>query len=99
MRNPRDLLDWITSRPVHALRRALQVLVLEPPRYRQPGGYDAERYWRDRLVRHGLSLRGAGRERWSEADNVADYGRAAETFLAFCRDERIELAGATVMDV
>jgi SAM-dependent methyltransferase len=79
--------------------RAIQLLIVERRKYARPGGYDAEHYWRDRLGRYGLSLKGPGREGRSEADNVADYREAADRFRRFCRDQGLKLSGAAVMDI
>lgn len=99
MQRLRELLPWVTRRPFQAVARAVQLLVVQRRKYARPGGYDAERYWHDRLDRHGLSLRGPGREGRSEAENAADYREAAERFRKFCREEGLELRGAAVMDI
>jgi SAM-dependent methyltransferase len=75
------------------------LLLIQRRKYARPGGYDAERYWRDRLVQHGTSLKGPGREARSEAENAADYAQAATTFVDFCRRQRVDLSGAAVLEI
>jgi hypothetical protein len=57
----RELLLWFVRHPFRALAKSVQVLVVQPWRYARHAGCDAEHFWRDRLARHGLSLRGPGR--------------------------------------
>lgn len=62
------------------LRRGIDKLLIGPIKYRSRGGYDAERFWDDRLRSYGLSLRGVGHEGLSEAANSEEYAQAAAVF-------------------
>lgn len=99
MRELGELASWLARNPLQALTRVVQLLLLQPRKYAGARGYDAERYWRDRLGEHGASLRGSGREGRSEAENEADYAKARSAFLTFCKDEGLRLAGAAVLEI
>ena len=94
-----ELASWLGRKPFQALTRAVQLFLLQPRKYARGRGYDAERYWHDRLSGHGFSLRGAGREARSEAENRTDYAKARSAFLAFCGGECLQLEGAAVLEV
>jgi len=99
LRGLRELFPWLVRRPIYAVTRAVDLLVVGKRKYARREGYDAAGYWRDRLGGHGLSLRGPGREGRSEAENLADYQEAREQFRRFCGDERIPLKEAAVLDI
>jgi SAM-dependent methyltransferase len=84
---------------VRLVQTAVRRVVLDPLRYRQGQGYDAQRFWGDRFRRHGLSLMGSGLERLSDHDNVAMYAEARARFKEFLREEHVPLAGARVLEI
>jgi len=81
------------------VRRAFFKLVHGPLRYRTPDGYDAERYWRDRLLRYGPLLKGPGHEGLSETENRQQYAQAAATLLDACLHEGVDFQRARVLEV
>lgn len=81
------------------LKRGFSKLVWGPLRYSRGDGYDAERYWADRLGKHGASLRGPGHEGLSEEENRRAYEAAGAAVLAVCQRERIEFARCDVLEV
>ncbi|BCB28359.1 hypothetical protein SKTS_32450 [Sulfurimicrobium lacus] len=85
--------------PVGFIRRALYKTLIAPLKYRTQNGYDAARYWRDRLTRYGMSLKGVGDEGLSEQDNREMYENAAETFLNVCRQEGVNFTSARVLEI
>lgn len=85
--------------PVGFFRRALYKTLIAPMKYRTKGGYDAARYWRDRLAKYGTSLKGVGDEGLSEQKNREMYEDAARTFLGLCRREGIDFATARVLEI
>ncbi|TCV79099.1 methyltransferase family protein [Sulfurirhabdus autotrophica] len=87
------------SDPVGFLRRALYKTLIAPLKYRSKGGYDAARYWQDRFVKHGTSLKGVGDEGLSEHDNQAMYENAAKTFLNICQQEGIDFTTSRVLEI
>jgi 2-polyprenyl-3-methyl-5-hydroxy-6-metoxy-1,4-benzoquinol methylase len=89
----------VLRHPFRAAGNVLRKVILGPLRYRRGGDYDAERYWRDRLGRYGLSLRGAGDEGLSEAENRCLYESALPTLAAVLRRHGVDVAGAAILEV
>jgi SAM-dependent methyltransferase len=94
-----DLLQRLTADPLGFIRRAFFKLVHGPLRYRTEDGYDAERYWRDRLKRYGPLLKGPGDEGLSESDNRRLYDEATATLLDACSREGVDFAQCRVLEV
>ena len=94
-----NTISKIVQDPIGFLGRALYKLFVAPLKYRGRHGYDAGRYWQDRLSRHGLSLRGVGDEGLSEEDNEKMYQEAAQAFLALCQRERIDFPNTRVLEI
>ncbi|HYT80300.1 MAG TPA: class I SAM-dependent methyltransferase [Actinomycetota bacterium] len=94
------IIDRFSAGPVDLVRRLLHKTVIGPIKYRSSsGGYDAERYWRDRLQRYGISLRASGHEGWSEEDNRSGYEIAAQTLIEAERDAGVDLSTARVVEI
>jgi SAM-dependent methyltransferase len=91
--------DRIRGGPVDLLKRAISKTLIEPRRYRSPSGYDAARYWRDRFVRYGPSLRGVGDEGLTEEENRRRYEEAAITLMTRLAELEVSLSTARVLDV
>jgi 2-polyprenyl-3-methyl-5-hydroxy-6-metoxy-1,4-benzoquinol methylase len=85
--------------PMGFLRRAFDKTLVAPLRYRRKGGYDARRYWQDRLDKYGTSLKGVGDEGLSEVDNKVMYEQAALKFLEVCRKEGIDFKQSRVLEI
>ena len=94
-----DLLARFKADPLGFLKRVLWKSILGRWIYRRGPGYDAQRYWEKRFDYYGPSLRAAGDEGFSEAENVERYAEDARTFLLVCEREGIELAGASVLEI
>ncbi len=71
----------------------------EKYRYQSPDGYNAKRYWTDRLSKFGQNLRGVGNRWSSEIENEQMYHRAKKEFLALCRQEGIDFENARILDI
>jgi len=84
--------------PVSTLRRRLK-LHLAPYKYRAGNGYDARRYWADRLAEHGCKLSGVGIDGLDHEENLRMYTEARETFLSLCRAEGVDFKNVRVLDV
>ena len=67
--------------------------------YWLPGGYQAERYWRDRHRRYGFDMRGVGDCGRTHAENLEEYDRAARIFLELCRAHRIQLPHTSMLEI
>ncbi len=86
-------------RPLGLVARGLRKLVVDPFRYRGPGGYDAERYWGDRFSHYRFSLRGSGHEGLSEEENEAAYARARRVLGSAFDALGIDLSTVDVLEV
>lgn len=95
----KNILSKLTSDPVGLLRRAVTKLLVAPIKYRSANGYDAARYWQDRLSKHGRSLKGVGDEGLSEEENLKMYLEAGQVFLTLCKKEGIDLRSAKVLEI
>jgi SAM-dependent methyltransferase len=93
------ILDRLSAGPLDLLKRLVYKKVIGPIRYGAPSGYDAERYWRDRLQRHGSSLRGPGDEGLSEEENQRRYQLAARALAECERMAGIDVATARILDI
>jgi len=85
--------------PFAFLCRAFNKLVVAPFKYRVKGNYDAERYWKDRFSRYGLSLKGVGDEGLSDAENDTMYQEAGRSFLSLCRQRRVDFPTARILEI
>ncbi len=80
--------------PKRALRRAWSTW-----KYRGQDGYDAARFWHDRLKTHGQNLKGVGYTKLSHAENLENYLAAKETFLTYCEQEKVDFKRVRMLDV
>lgn len=85
--------------PFGLMRRGFEKVLVGRLRYGRKGGYDAERYWKDRFTKYGSALRGAGHEGLSEEANAQLYTLAGDRLREFCQAEAIELTGARVVEI
>jgi len=85
--------------PILCMRNAVYKVLIAPRRYKQGEDYDAARYWRDRLSKHGMSLQGVGDEGLSEEQNKEQYEAAAQCFKDICREQGIRFQEVSVAEV
>jgi SAM-dependent methyltransferase len=81
------------------VRRAVGKLLIGPIKYRSPAGYDAKRFWADRLGRYGGALRGVGHEGLSEEENQRTYQEAGRVLLGAVSAAGVDIARARVLDI
>jgi SAM-dependent methyltransferase len=93
------IFDRFSTGPLDLVKRLLHKKVIGPIKYRGPSGYDAERYWRDRLQKYGGSLRGSGDEGLSEEENRRRYEIAARTLIEAEQKAGIDPATARVLEI
>lgn len=74
---------------VSLLLRGLYKITIGRMKYGRRDGYDAKNYWRDRFLRYGDSLKGSGDEGLSVEDNQQMYDEAAEIFVNWWNNERM----------
>lgn len=93
------ILDRFGAGPVDLLRRVLFKTIVGPIKYRSSKGYDADRFWRDRFAKYGISLRGSGDEGLSEERNRRAYQEAASIVVALTSQLVDNVSAARVLDV
>ena len=95
--------DWIARfrrDPVGAVQRGFYKLFVAPFKYARGGDYDAARYWRDRFLRHGTSLKSVGDEGLDEQANAEMYEMASERLIHLIRKHvPPPLSGQRVLEV
>lgn len=94
-----DIFSKLKSNPLGLLHRTFNKLFVAPIKYKGANGYDAARYWQDRLAKHGRSLKGVGDEGLSEEENHKMYLQAGLIFLAMCQKEHVDLPNARVLEI
>ncbi len=77
----------------------LSKLTIQRWKYRRGDGYMAEEYWRDRLRKHGTSLRGVGNEGMSEEDNRLSYESSFKELIDLLESSQVSLAGKKVLEI
>lgn len=95
----REVLSKLRRHPVGTVVRGLQKTVLDRRRYGTGAGYDASRFWSDRFSRYGTSLKAAGDDGLSEAENRAMYAEAARVFTEVCLSEGVDFQNARVLEI
>lgn len=89
----------LRSDPTGTARRAWEKLIAGRFRYARKGDYDASRYWSDRFSKHGTSLRGAGDEGLGQADNEAEYAKAAQIFRGLIASAEIDFGKGNTLEI
>ncbi|HPM75917.1 MAG TPA: class I SAM-dependent methyltransferase [bacterium] len=97
--NRKDVWKKLTTNPIGYARNALRKLVVDPAKYKTGEDYQAESYWRDRFVKHGMSLAGPGDEGLKEEENRLMYLEAADRLFAIIEQNDIDLPTARVLEI
>jgi len=95
----KDYLLKFKKNPINFLKRVFFKTVIGPLKYRSGKGYNAERYWKDRLSQYGRSLKGVGDEGLSEEQNQQMYAEAAKIFSEEYLKEGIDFKNHSVLEV
>jgi SAM-dependent methyltransferase len=74
-------------------------LLSDGGKYESEHGYDARRYWADRLVAHQNSFRGVGNIALSEDENIAQYAGAVEALSSLLRNVGLNPSRKNVLDI
>ncbi|MBE3068940.1 MAG: class I SAM-dependent methyltransferase [Planctomycetes bacterium] len=74
-------------------------LIVGPLKYGRRNGYDAQRYWGDRLGKHGMSLDGPGDEGIDEKANRLEYEEATRRLGELCSQKGVEFARLAVAEI
>jgi 2-polyprenyl-3-methyl-5-hydroxy-6-metoxy-1,4-benzoquinol methylase len=77
----------------------LDEIIIEPVRYGKGKHYNAKKYWHNRFVKFGSTLKASGDRRMSEGENRIFYEKSAEVFNKICKKEGIDFNRAKVMDI
>jgi SAM-dependent methyltransferase len=79
--------------------KTVDQIILEPLLYGIGVHYNAEKYWRDRFQKFGMSLQASGNRQLTEAENEAFYRATTQSFLAVLEQEAVSLPACRVLDV
>jgi 2-polyprenyl-3-methyl-5-hydroxy-6-metoxy-1,4-benzoquinol methylase len=94
-----EILKKLRTDPIGLVKRGIHKSVVGRVQYKKGAGYDAQRYWGDRLGKWGSnSLRGVGDEGLSEAQNEEMYDAAAVVFRDLVASTGIDLQTARVLE-
>jgi len=63
------------------------------------GGYDAKKYWQNRLSEFEFDLRGVGNKNLSLKENERQYSEAKKGFLFICNENQIDFRNTSVLDI
>jgi len=89
----------IKKNPLDFLRRVIFKLVVGPLKYKKQGGYDAFRFWTDRLSKYPLKLTYRYDESLSEEENINLRINESQKIVRLCRERGINFSKARVLDV
>ena len=73
--------------------------IIDPMLFGRKEDYEAEKYWKSRLSRFGMELRGVGYATESENINLWMYRRAVKAFLSLVKREGVHLADSRLLDI
>jgi len=79
--------------------RSVLNIILSRIKRKLHGGYDAQKYWRNRVSEFGLDLRGVGNRSLSEEENKEQYSEAKKVFLSICNENQIDFRNTSVLDI
>ncbi|MBI4989026.1 MAG: class I SAM-dependent methyltransferase [Rhodocyclales bacterium] len=95
----RDALRRFLRDPFGTLARACHKLLIAPRRYAIGDDYDAARYWEDRFLRRGPSLRSVGDEGMTEAEIRAAYASQAGEIFGMLERAGVVLSRARLLEI
>lgn len=74
-------------------------MIFEPIRYGTGKHYSAEKYWRDRFKKFGMSLQSSANRQLSEQENEIFYRATTQSFLAVLEQEQLTISECRVLDI
>ena len=95
----KKLFRKLVKAPFSFIKRVIYKTIIGPIKYRKKDDYDAERYWKDRFSKYGLSLKGSGNEGLSEKENKKRYLDLAEILTKIFTEESINFKSANILDI
>ena len=84
---------------INFIRNGIYKIFIGPLIYGREGSYDAERYWEERLKKHGMSMAGVGVESFSEKRNLLMYQESARSIKEVLFRENIGFDSVCVLEV
>jgi len=73
--------------------------IIHPKKYKTENGYDAGKYWDERLSKYGFDLRGVGNIGLSHEANMEAYEEAKTFFREYLKNEGVEIEGRSILDI
>ncbi len=96
---PKNILNNLRKDPVGFIKLAFKKKIIGPLKYGKRHDYDAEKYWRDRFIKYGFSLKSVGNEGFSEEDNRRAYMNASNLFIGILKEEHIEFEKISALEI
>lgn len=87
------------TNPISTTKLAFTKIFITPGKYKTEDGYKADKYWEDRLVQYGESLKGVGREGANEQENQERYELAEKIFIQKCKSEIGDIKDLSILEV
>lgn len=89
----------ISKNLLDTMKGALYKKIIGPLKYCRGDDYAIEKYWRDRFLKYGQSLKGAGNVNLSEEKNAMMYAESAKIFINLCKKEGIDFSRIKVLEI
>lgn len=81
------------------VKKAFYKLLIGPLKYGKKDDYNATKYWHDRYLKYGDSIKGPGNESLSESENWEMYEKAKAVFLDTCRKENVDFKSVKLCEI
>jgi 2-polyprenyl-3-methyl-5-hydroxy-6-metoxy-1,4-benzoquinol methylase len=81
------------------VKKAFYKLIIGPLKYGKKDDYNATKYWHDRYLKYGDSIKGPGNESLSESENWEMYEKAKSVFLETCRKENVDFENVKLCEI
>lgn len=95
----KTLITKFFSNPISFTNIVFRKLFLDPIKYKNGVGYNAEQYWKDRFVRYKTNIKGPGDEGASKKNNIKRYEHVTNVFTTLCKTHIKEFKNLKVLEI
>jgi 2-polyprenyl-3-methyl-5-hydroxy-6-metoxy-1,4-benzoquinol methylase len=81
------------------VKKAFYKLIIGPLKYGKKNDYNATKYWHDRYLKYGDSIKGPGNESLSESENWEMYEKAKSVFLETCHKVNVDFKKVKLCEI
>ncbi|HEX2956590.1 MAG TPA: class I SAM-dependent methyltransferase [Chitinispirillaceae bacterium] len=81
------------------VKKAFYKLIIGPLKYGKKDDYNATKYWHDRYLKYGDSIKGPGNESLTESENWEMYEKAKSIFIETCQKENIDFKKVKLCEI